>query len=306
MIEENKNSTPIGIEFIKVTLRHKFLIGFVVLIAVISAVIFTSPFFIKPMFKAEAIIYPPSSNTSSALISSDMRFGSEMDIDNQIQVLQSTILRDSIVHKYNLFNHYGIDTTSSKRFYLLNKEYASNVNIERTRYNSISVVVYDIDPVTAAHIANDIVKIGDEVKAGIIKKNLKTAFKSVGEELESKSKDIADISGMISGISRRGQDSFTPIPSQSGMSLQSLKSRYQSELIIYNSLKSRYELAQNNLNSDFPASYVISPAESSMVKVYPQRTIIVSIVAVCAYFLTVLFFILSKNLPEGLDHFDLK
>jgi uncharacterized protein involved in exopolysaccharide biosynthesis len=302
--EETIGNSPIGIEFIRISLKHRLVIAIVIVISILASVVFSSPFFIKPLFKAEAIIYPASSNTTNALITSDMHFASEMDIDNQIQLLQSTILRDSIIQKYNLMRHYDIDTLSSKRFYNLYKEFAENIIIERTRYNSISISVYDIDPRTAASIANDIVRIGDEVKASILKKNLAIAFNSVAQDLQEKVGDITNISNLISQNSRKGVDSFAPISSLAGLSLQSLKSRYRSETQIYNDLKWKYEVARNNLSAAVPGSYVISPAESSLVKSYPQRTVIVSISAVCAYILTVVFFILQGSRPALLKTFN--
>jgi capsular polysaccharide biosynthesis protein len=242
----------VEIEIVKISIRNKIAIGTVLALSTLSAIIFTSPFFMKPKYKAEAIIYPPSSNTANALISSDIHFGSERNVDNQIQILKSTIVRDSIIRLYHLMNHYGIDSTSSKRFYLVNQEFASNVIVERTQYNSISVTVLDADPSMAAKIANDIVRVGDEVKAGIIKTNLSDAFGGTRGELNQKT--VA---------------------------------------------------ALNNLYAGVPGSYVISPAEASMIRVYPKRLTLILMVSVSTYFLAILFFVFEANVPDNLKKFGL-
>ncbi len=126
-----------------------------------------------------------------------MRFGSEADIEKGIQILHSSILRDSIVYKYHLFSHYGIDTNSPKKNYLMNEEYEKKIRFEQSRYNSIEIDVYDNDPVLAAKIANDIVKMADRVKNGIIKKNLKTAYDIISRELNDKIKEIGNLGDSI-------------------------------------------------------------------------------------------------------------
>ena len=187
----------LGIEIIKITVKHKKLIALVIGFAVLCSVIITSPFIIPPLYEAETTIYPPGAYTSSGLLSTDIRFGSETDINNEIQILSSTILRDSIINKYHLFSHYDIDITSPKKNHKINKEYDDNISISQSRYNSIDIGVYDNDPVTAAAIANDIVKIGDEVKTGIIRKNLKSAFGLISEELNGKMKELSILGDSI-------------------------------------------------------------------------------------------------------------
>jgi len=202
----NKEDRPIGIELIRIALRHKKTIGLLVGIAVLSSIIFTSPFFLKPQFKAETTIFPTAANTSINLLNSDMRFGSETEINNEIQILHSNILRDSLIKKFDLFRHYNIDTTSPDKIYYFNKKFNSNVKTDQTRYNSIEVSVYDEDPAFAQKIANEIVTMGDRVKSGIIKKNLKNAYDLISEELNSKTKEISELGDTINRLRHQNYD----------------------------------------------------------------------------------------------------
>jgi uncharacterized protein involved in exopolysaccharide biosynthesis len=196
----------IGITLLKLTIRNWVLIGLVLIGAAASAYIFTSPFFITPKYKAEAVLYPPSANTSTELINSDMRFGSDRDIDNAMQVLQSSLLRDSIIKKYDLVRRYEIDTTDPNHDYLLQEEYSENIGIERTRYGSIAVRVYDKDPGIAAAMANDIVAMGDIVKAEAIRRNLKNAFQSVEHELAQKTAQVVSMADSINYIKHKNSE----------------------------------------------------------------------------------------------------
>jgi len=201
-MEEN---TP-GIEIIKILVKHKRPIAIAVGFAALCSIIITTPIIIPPQYLAETTIYPPGSYTSSGLLNSDMRFGSETDIDDEIQILHSTILRDSIVNKYHLYSHYKIDTQSAKKTYYVNKIYNENVQFSQSRYNSIEIDVYDEDPAIAAAIANDIVKMGDEVKTGIVKKNLKIAFELASRQLTEKTKEIADLGDSIIYLKHKNYD----------------------------------------------------------------------------------------------------
>jgi len=195
--------SSLGIGIIKILVKRRRPILIIVLFAVVCSIIVTFPIFIPPQYMAEATIYPPGSYTSSGLLNSDVRFGTETDIDNEIQILHSTILRDSIINKYKLYSHYEIDTESPRKKYYVAETYNDNVKFSQSRYNSIEIEVYDHDPVTAAEMANDIVKIGDEVKTGIVKKNLQIAFELASRQLNEKTKEIADLGDSIIYLKRQ-------------------------------------------------------------------------------------------------------
>jgi len=203
--------TPIGIELTRIIYRHWRMMALLVLAAGAGSALFTMPFFMDPVFKAETIIYPSSSNTSNSLINSDMRFGAEKETDNQIQILQSTILRDSMIKKYNLVKHYHIDSLSPNQTDKVNKAYNTNISIEQTRYASIKISVMDKDPALAARMANDMVKTGDEVKSEIIKKNLRSAFTSINRELNAKIEEIAILGDSISNLKHKNYHDATAL-----------------------------------------------------------------------------------------------
>lgn len=188
----NSSNPPEGIKILFILLKWKKYIVSFFLIATIGAAIFSGPYFIPPLYKSEVILYTPGTNSGKYLIETNPGFGSEKEINEQIQILQSGILRDSITKKYDLITHYGINTTKVSKLYDLYKKFTNHVNIERTRYNSISVAVYDTDPVIAANMANDIVKIGDDVKAKILSYNLKAAYSAL-----MKKNNVADTMPVI-------------------------------------------------------------------------------------------------------------
>jgi capsular polysaccharide biosynthesis protein len=240
----------IGIVLLKLTIRNWLLIILTVLGAGAGAYIFTSSYFVTPKYKAEAALYPPSANTSTGLINSDMRFGADRDIDNAMQVLQSSLLRDSIIKKYNLVERYEIDTADVNKDYLIQEEYNENISIERTRYGSIAVKVYDKDPRMAASMANDIVAMGDVVKAEAIRKNLKNAFRSVEHELSQKTVQVMAMADSINYLRRKN----------SSDALNQLNQHFVAKKETVDQLRNSIDQVRNqegiyDLNEQFDATY---------------------------------------------------
>ncbi len=124
---------------------HFIIIGIVV---VLLASVFSSPFFITPKYKSNAVIYP--SNLSS--------YSEESETEQMLQWLHSNEIKDSIIAKYHLASHYGIDSNNKYFYSNLLHTYNQHININRTEYQSANIEVIDKDPVIAAKIAADIVK----------------------------------------------------------------------------------------------------------------------------------------------------
>lgn len=202
-MEEPQKERALGLELIRLSLRHIRLLTKVVGAALLASVLFTAPIFIEPEYKSEVVLYPAGASTSAGLLNSDIRFGFDRDVDNAMQVLQSTILRDSLIRKYDLMHHYEIDTTDPKKQFLLIETIKDNISVERTRYNSILIKVYDTDPRLAAAIANDMVRLGDKVKAEIIRRNLRSAYQTVEHEMRLKMEQLTQLADSIRSLKRK-------------------------------------------------------------------------------------------------------
>jgi len=282
---------------LKILLKNKrFILGFV-LIGTLIGIFVSSPIIIKPKFKSEAIIYPPANTNAKITAEFDLRFGSEKEIDEHIQILNSGILIDAIISKYNLMNHYEIDDNSLDKENKLFKIYDKNIFIEKTKFNSISISVLDEDPKIAANIANDLVKIGDEVKSVIIKKNLGATIEQISSQFAEKKKIFEKISVEFPKIKEffNGFD----LNFNENNSVEKL----QADIIIKNNLddafakedekqierlnnlqdvfnemydlKKTLKIANFNFNSKINGSYIISPAKVADNKASPVRWIIV-------------------------------
>ena len=105
----------------------------ILIVAAILAVVFSSPFFITPLFKSSAVLYPTSSNSiSKVLISTTfstdkdiMNFGEDEQTEQMLQVLNSNKVRDKVIERFNLMEHYEIDPNQKYPYKKLNKLYDS-------------------------------------------------------------------------------------------------------------------------------------------------------------------------------------
>nr|MDQ3072693.1 hypothetical protein [Bacteroidota bacterium] len=121
--------------FLRLAYKWRLYIAVFLILSCGLGVLISSSLFMTPLFKSETIIYPSNTNTNNHLISTGLRFGSDKELDEQMQLLTSNILRDSIIKKYDLAAHYGIDTGIAEAWSELHEEFADNVGISRTRYN---------------------------------------------------------------------------------------------------------------------------------------------------------------------------
>ncbi|GAP43122.1 chain length determinant protein [Lentimicrobium saccharophilum] len=128
-----------NIHMMKIFFRWKWHLLSIAVVAALLAALFSGSFFIKPKFKSYALVYP--SNIAP--------YSDESESEQMLQWLQSQDIRDSIIRKFNLAEHYRID--SSYKYFQSTMQflYNKNVKISKTQYESIEIVVMDTDPVIA-------------------------------------------------------------------------------------------------------------------------------------------------------------
>ena len=171
----------------------------ILIAAALLAVFFSSPLFITPLYKSTAILYPTSSNSiSKVLISTTyqsnkdiLEFGESEQTEQMLQVLNSNRIRDKVIERYNLMEHYGIKPTSKYPYTRLNKLYDSRIKFRRTEYNAVRITVLDSDPALAAQMANDIAELFDSTMNAMQKEVAIKAFKLVEAEYNTLCAEMA-------------------------------------------------------------------------------------------------------------------
>ena len=116
-MDEKQRNTYSSKYLCKLLVEYRKPILIILAVAALSAVIFSSPLFITPLYKSTVVIYPTSSNsTSKVLISTTyqsekdiMNFGEDEQTEQMLQVLNSNRVRDKVISRFNLMEHYKIN-----------------------------------------------------------------------------------------------------------------------------------------------------------------------------------------------------
>lgn len=124
---------------------HLIILG---IAGLLIGVFISSPVIMKPKFESKAIVYP--TNIAS--------YSEESKTEQMLQWLRSGIIKNSVIDKLNLINHYGIDTT--KKYYKSTVKYLfqKNVTISKTRYESVEIIATDHSPEMAYKIVSLIIE----------------------------------------------------------------------------------------------------------------------------------------------------
>ena len=141
--------------YFQLLLKYKYWIGGLVILSVALTLFFTSPLFIKPLYKSTVAFYPNSISSKS-------------DESPSKQVLfwsKSQDIKDSIIEKYNYRERYNLPNKSS-----LYRKYNENIKATLDKYyGNVTIEVMDVDCQIACQIANDIIyflnkKIDNDIK----------------------------------------------------------------------------------------------------------------------------------------------
>jgi len=127
--------------------RENFKIFVIVaIVAVALSAIFSGPSFIKPRYKSVAVVYPVNISL----------YSDESQTEQMLQMFEASLIRDSLINKFNLYERYEIDKGEpSSKFYLY-QEYNDRVVTSKTQYESILLEVFDEDPEVAKQMADEV------------------------------------------------------------------------------------------------------------------------------------------------------
>ncbi|MAQ32243.1 MAG: hypothetical protein CMD26_05905 [Flavobacteriales bacterium] len=152
-----------------ITRQYKLLIIISLLTILTSSLV--SIFLIEEKFSSSVIIYPTTTNSvSQALLIEHnpyrkdiLEFGEEEEAEQLLQILNSDEMRDSIINKFDLYNHYNISQNETFHKTMIHTLYKGSVKIQKTKFNSIRITVMDKNPIIAANIANSYLSLMDVV-----------------------------------------------------------------------------------------------------------------------------------------------
>lgn len=288
----------------------------VAIIAVVLSSVFSSPFFITPKYQSKSVLYP------SNLIS----YSSETPTEQLLQLYESSEVWNSVIKKFNLFNHYKIDSSKVGAKTKLIKELRNNVTIRKTSYESVEITVLDKDPIIARDIVVEFTK-QVNLKARRLQreksKEVLAIYKSLVDEkkvqidsIENSLKKISETYGVfefgrqaevvteqyLESI-RKGEGAKTEKIAELFNNFKEKGNEFSALSILlvnayneYNKQLVNYEKAKSDVTKELTYTNEIISPQISDKKSYPIRWIIVTISVLSSVFFAYLLMIVVKNL----------
>lgn len=303
---------------LKLLFKWKVHLAVLVLVGVILAVIFSSPWFITPKYKSEAMVYP----------SNIQPYSEESESEQMLQFFQSKSIRDAIIEKYDLGERYGIDSSYKYFQSAIEYEYSQNVSISKTPFESIKIEVLDADPMVACNMVEDIIELYNEKVLETHRKKYVEVVKFIEERLEAKKREIDSVESKLYTL--RTEYGIIDYPNQSrevargflrtvdgdnaaqnintrevlklkenieqmGGIFTLYNDRYFDLIDEYGKIKMDLDEAQMLANREITYASVISEPYPADKKAYPVRWVIVVLAALGAFLVSFIAILVIEN-----------
>lgn len=283
---------------------------------------------LTPLYLSTAVVFPTaSSNVSFSeqrnVKAGSMDFGEEDQAEQLVQILSSSRIKDKIVAKYDLLNHYEIDPNDENKNFKLNEEYNDHFSFTRTKFGSIQIDVLDKDPELAAKMANDIVDLIDTVKNEMIRERTRPAFEINIRKMKQLEKDKDSVINRLDSLAKLGVvstdvrsnlfqalvDSKSPEEKRDikaqieanmkfGSLFDALEHKRNEMIINIETFKVAYEQAESDANAQFNHKFVVEKAVVADKKEKPKRMIIVLVATLGGLVLGVFFLLIRDKIHE--------
>ena len=332
-MNENDNKITFNASDVLLLIKRKWKHLLIVCsVALIASLIIS--YCVPERYKSTVVLYPANSTSVSQTLATDenterglLQFGEKEEVEQMMQMLQSNDIRNRIIEKYNLIEHYRIDPDTKYLYTKLYDKYEDNVKISRTEYTSVKVDVLDESPDTAAMIANDISQLLDTVYARMQRDRAFRAVKIVENamlEQEALVKNISD------SLEKLGQLGVIEVKSQTEMyseqyaialangntsKVNELKSKLDTlakyggahtmltaqlkeEVQILTLRRNKFNQANIELEQDLPNAFIVNKAEKAEKKTYPIRWLIVLSSVLSAFLLALMVLAIIEPLKK--------
>jgi len=289
---------------------------------------------IEEKYKSEVILFPAASGSvSQDLLSSSyseksiLKLGEEEEVEQLLQILHSDAIRDNIVGKYNLMEHYDIN--SAYPVTDLYKTYAENITFEPTKFMSVKISVLDTDPEIAASIANDISNLVDTIFYDMQIEKAREALKLVDNEYNGFLQEMASIEDSLDIIRAYGVVSYIQqaerytealgkaLVENNKEAAKALEKKLEilgkyggtytslsDHLLILQKqvgiLKVKHAEAQLDASQKLSKKYVVNKATVAEKKSYPVRWLIVVVSTFSAFILSLLLLVIYDAINNRL------
>lgn len=314
MMDSTSKKSGFDVLFVvNIVLKYKIPLIVIAVLSIILSVVFSSEYFIKPKFKSTAIVYP--SNLAP--------YSTESPTEQMLQLFESDDIRDELIRDFDLFNHYEIDTTQKYPLTLLYGQMSENIKIDKTKFESVEIEVYDTDPFIACRMVDSLlVKMHKKARmiqreksaevVVIIKnqydlkkaemdsmenllKEIRTTYNLLDFNSQVKSFTRAYYESMAKGSTNSKLDKVMTDLAENGGRYVSLNEHLWRVRGTYNDLKLQYENALKDLTKELTYTNVVTKPVPAEKKSSPVRSLIVLMFTASMLLLSFIIIVVFEN-----------
>lgn len=281
-----------AIRLMKFIVKWKKQLIFIGIGSLLLSFVFTLPAIMKPMFKAQTIIYPVNLQT----------YSKETATEQMVQLLNSEDVRMKLVNAFELYTHYDIDSTGNYPRFEMMKRLEENITVSKTEFESIEISIIDENPITAAAMCDSLLSFVDSKAISLVRVRANEVVSIVKKQMDDKKAEvdslenaikeirtkygITEFENMVEGFSREYYHAVAAGGANSRLETtrKNLEEKggeyvYLKEILWkvrgeYTTYKLSYEQALTDTRKDLKFHNVISKATPPERKDSPKRTLI--------------------------------
>ncbi len=302
------SSSPLEIKtFYTLLLKNKKLFLITILLTALFSIIIS--YLIPPRYKTIAVVYPIHLTP----------YSEESQTEQLLQYLNSVSVRDAVIKKMNLIQHYKIDTTRPDWKSLLNYLYRENISFSPTLYESIEIEVRDKKPEMTKAIAECIISTTDSVILALKKKviheeyiNYQNEINTIQERVDSLNQLIVSIQNQYNILDANYQSRYLSKKLATGkvdaetekliIALRNKKEHIsilqkilKEQILSLGNLKKERDRLEVDLKGDLHFTQVISPPYVPDKRYFPVRWLIVSLSELSVLSMLILYLLFKRN-----------
>ncbi len=130
-------------------------------------------------------------------------YGNKDDIDRVLTVANSGVIRKKLVDKFDLYNHYDIDSTEKLSEYKINKKLSKLFVVKKNERDAIELSIEDKDRKLVADIANSARDMIQSELSGIVKSIQQSQMDSYSKKVKAKNQQLKVLIDSIKRIKDR-------------------------------------------------------------------------------------------------------
>jgi uncharacterized protein involved in exopolysaccharide biosynthesis len=160
-------------------------------------------------YKSTTSFYPASTELAKpevifgASAKATEYFGTDRDLDRLLEIASGNEIVDYVVTRFNLYQHYGIDSTSREGQFRVRDTFRGVYVVQKNKNDALELSVEDTDPRLAAEMANAARDKINEHAQRMVKQTQATLLASFEENIERKLVDLAVLTDSLRYLQAR-------------------------------------------------------------------------------------------------------